>query len=590
MFFKRGFRPAFACASYGDKSEKMGKSFDGISFDSSETDDFNSFSSSTQSKGHSPRKSNQSQRPSSPHRKTVTLEIPGRTVAIAVGVVVGIILLVVFGAILLTSGTSDIVYEDNAFAAYKTIDGTYRVAMNGKEIDDIFESEVELSPAKNNAFAYVTATVADSQNVYILDNGKLKLLCEAVDSVYALADYEPGVVCRRGDKVEYFYDETSTSLSRNSDKLPENFVISPDGTAIAYTIANKNDTSIKDLYVYTTEQAGPESKSAGKVSTIPVAISNEGEYVIAYTENGESRDLYLIEDTDRYKINDVEGAFNAITCTNASGDSVVFTTKSGSEYRTYIYDCTKMKKDFNSAYQISNGYAVPQYIEHDIVAPESFGKCYYQDVTGSLTIYVNKKYEAIKVSDYLGKIDPDGRFLYIINEQRENTLIQVELLGERFGKDDNKASSIATDVKDFVITNKGNLYYTDGYGDLYFFKLSKEKPSRITNDVTELNFYTYSNDLYFEKMDSVDTNGIYLTSEGSDHKAVKLAKTEITDSPVFTHPHSKRSYACYLDSVTGNYILFYTANGSSFKQVAECEEITSEHRTDLELAVADVLS
>ena len=571
------FRPAFASGESMDKPSWINKKYENISKDSYEND-FNSFSSSSSS--------GSSRAPRNRRKKTVTLEVPGKTLAIAAAVIACIILLTVLIISTASSSTDAIYYKDNAFASYEAIDGTYRVVMNGKATIDIFDKEVKLIEAKDSSFAYVEATVNGATNVYMLDGGKLKLLCEGVDKVLAYSDYVPGVVYKYGDRVEYYFDGLLTSLSRNNDSAPDNFVISPNGKAVAYTIRNKNDSKVHDLYVFTTDMSGPEARSNGTVSTIPVSISNDGKYIVAYTTNGESNDPYLVMGTDKYRINDVEGSFDSLSCTNTDATEIVFTTKIGAEYRSYVYNCTELKKGITSAHSISNGLAIPQVVDSKICTLETFKKCYFQDAKVSLTVYINKKYDSIKVSDYLGQIDAEGRFLYIINAQRDNMLIQVELLGERFGKDSNRSSVIATDVKDFVITQKGNIYYTDGYGDLYFYKLAKGKASRITNDVTDLLFYTYANELYFEKADSVDLHGTYRTTEGSDHQSFEFGKTTLTSLPEITNRYSKKSYACYLDETTDNYILFYTSNGRSFRRVTECNKITATHKNYLQDTVS----
>ena len=103
-------------------------------------------------------------------------------------------------------------------------------------------------------------------------------------------------------------------------------------------------------------------------------------------------------------------------------------------------------------------------------------------------------------------------------------------------------------------------------------------------------FYTYSNELYFEKVDSVETHGTYKTSEGSNHESFEFGKITLTTLPDLTNTYSKKSYACYFDETTDNYILFYTSNGRSFRKVAECEKITAVHKNYLEAMVDDLLS
>jgi len=555
-----------------------------ISFDNSGRGDFEAFSSSPSSR---PSPAQRPPRRTPPNRVPVTLEIPGRTLLIAAGVLVGIILLIILCVSLLSGSANAIEYEDNAFASYIDTDGSYRVAMNGKTLDKKFENEVTLTEAADCSFAYVVSEVDGATNVYTLKAGKLELLCEEIDKPIAFCEYKPGVVYKYGDRIEYSFDGTETTLSKKNDALPENFVISPDGTALAFTI--KGDSDINNLYLYTEEMATPKALSNGAKNTIPVSVSNGGEQVVAYTEDGEVKDLYLFVGTEDYKINEIMGSFDSLVAKNADSTEIVFTTKRESDYYTYVYDSTELKKDITVAHYVSNGYAVPDYVDGKIATPATFKKTYFKNVTSPMTVYINKKYEHHDIYNYIGQIDPEGKYLYVIVSHLDNTLAQIELLGENNGKETNNKTVIGTDVTDFIVTEKGNIYYIDGYGDLYFYKLSKGKPTRITNDVTALMFYTYANELYFERVDSVEENGIYHTSEGSDHEQLKFGKTEIKHSPTVANPYSKKSYAYYYNKDEDTYSLFYTSNGRSFKQVNDCKELVFVHENPIDSLVEDIL-
>ncbi|MBR5139453.1 MAG: hypothetical protein IKV16_00215 [Clostridia bacterium] len=585
MFQKHGFQPAFAGVTHEDKHAKMSASnrYESISFNSSETDDFNSFSSSSSKGARRPAKK-PSRPPHKKQKKTVTFEINGRDILKIVAILAALILIAVLGvsAIISMGKPKDIRYKDNAFASYQAVDGTYRVSMNGKVLKDVFESEVVLTAAKDNSFAYVTATVSEAVNVYILDNGKLTLFCEGLDSVLKYSELEPGVIYTRRGRVEYFYDDAITSLSRSGDNTPQNFVISPDGTAVAYTVKNKNDSSIHDLYVYTVDMASPESRSTGTVSTIPVSIANGGSDLLAYITDGETKYLYHIAGTMRHRINDLVGSFNAVTATNSTGTETVFTTKAGTEYYSYIYDFEMLDKEANTAVYFGPGYSIPQTVDSEVVYKATFKKSYFQNLTSKVTFYVDRKYAPEAISAYLGQFSPDMKYFYCINEDKE-ALIRYDLATD-------EARSVSSDVTDFVITQKGNIYYTDGYGDLKFFKLSKEKHVRIASDVTKFTFYEDSNELYFERAGSVESTEVYVTSEGSDAERVLFGKTELTELPTFTNKYSKKSYAYAYDKEKDSMILYYTSTGGSFKIIAECTEITSDYLTDIEKLIKDVLS
>ena len=583
MFLKNNSRPAYAFASASagsmDNQSKSEKKTENFAF-AAQSNDFNSFSSSADDQGRAPR---------SPKKKKVTFEIPGRRIAIIAAIVVGIALIIALASGLLFSKSNDVVYEDNAFASYKDTDGSYYVVMNGKVLKDVFADEIEIVPAKDNSFAYVFATVEGENIVYVLDDNKLTPICKNVDAVLSVADYKPGVVYRfNGDQILYYYDNSRTLISTKNGGTPENFVISPDGTAVAYTIKNKNDSSINDLYVYNADQSIPEMLSAGTTSMTPVSISNNGVYVVSYAEKGENRALYLLTKGDRYKIGGVDGIFDSVIATNADATEIVFTTKTAASVRSYVYDCTDIKKETTSAYHVGNGYAVPQIIDSKVCTLESFKQCYFmiEDVKAPMTVYLTKKGEALKVCDYTGKIDPDGRFLYVKaakSGDNSGPLYRIKLLGERTKKDATEIEdydSISREVKDFVITNKGNIYYINGYDMVVYYKTATKKHNtqQVSGKVDKFNFYTYSNQLIFEMTDDkTDITTVYMTEEGSDAEIFKFEGATPLSCPTITNPYSKKTYAYYYDETSGGYSLFYTANGKTFKKVDDCEAINFSH-------------
>ena len=113
-----------------------------------------------------------------------------------------------------------------------------------------------------------------------------------------------------------------------------------------------------------------------------------------------------------------------------------------------------------------------------------------------------------------------------------------------------------------------------------------ERSVEMSAEVAERTVYIErmraANELYFEKVDSVESHGVYRTSEGSDYDSFEFGRMELTTMPKITNTYSKKSYATYYDSLTDNYVLFYTSNGRSFKKVSECEQIFSTHINYLE--------
>ena len=147
-------------------------------------------------------------------------------------------------------------------------------------------------------------------------------------------------------------------------------------------------------------------------------------------------------------------------------------------------------------------------------------------------------------------------------------LIEVDLTDDNYPKEMYNAGA-----KDFAVTEKGNLYILDDSGTLRFSKRSEEKKPRIADDVESIEFYDYSNELYFSMTDSEGEVTIYTTREGSEKDVAKLDSTTLTAVPSFSEPNAKKCYAYYYDMDNG-WMLFYASNGKSFDMVSnDCQSI-----------------
>ncbi len=503
--------------------------------------------------------------------KDTTIEIDTPVIIAVASVLVAIILIALVITIVALSN-KNIEYKDNTFICYEDADGSYRLARNGKVLKEFFTDEIELTVASDNSFTYVTSPADEGYNVYLLNGSKLELICEGVEDVLAYAEFEPGVVYITHGRTAYWYDGAEVLLTGN-DTRAKNVIISPDGSAIAYNCPRPN-SDLYALYLYIAAEGTPEQIGAGKDSLTPVAVSDKGEYVVAYALNPTdniTKELYAITEGDRYRISGISGSFENVTYVNADSSEIVFTTSTGtdSNAHSYVYNCknTGARKN-NSAYDIGAGVSIPQISDSDIARLDTVKKCYFRNTTKRSTFYVNKKYETNNISSFLGQFNTDESYFYFINDNKK-VLCKMEIKNGK-GK---VAESVAYDVTDFYITEKGNIYYLDAYLELNFYKLSQEKPVRIATDVTKMNFYEYANTLYFENYDALDVPSALKTTEGSDGKAFKLGKIEMTSLPTITNPNSKKTFAYFEDEKTGEYLIFYTYNGSSFKQIATANDI-----------------
>jgi len=552
MFLKNSFRPAFAEGTSLDKPINN-KKLEGVAFSSAETNDFNSFSSSASSK---PKRNK-------PPKRDMTFEINTRSLIIAVASIVAAVLLIILVSSVVSLSNKSIKFENNAFICYKDAEGSYHVSKNGRDIDELFFGETTLTPASDNSFAYITVDTEDGYDVYVLDSGRPKLVCDNVQRVVAYAEFEPGIVFIQNGRLSYHFDDADTVLT-SSDEDPENVVVAPDGSAIAYNVENKNNAEILSLYVYHTDDTAPHMAAAASESLVPVSISEDGKYVLAYKKNGEAKELYSVHEGESFKIEGVSGSFDSIIYKNTTDTEVVFTAKADdAKTNTYVFNCknTGARKGTNATH-LASGKSLPQVADAKIVRLDTIRKTYFANLDEKRTFYVDKKYRTTAIAGYLGEFTPDLDYFYFVNEQKQ-VLCKMEVHN---GKTES-ASSIAYDVEDFKVTEKGNVYYVDRYFDFYFYKLSKEKSSRLASDVLDISFYDYSNDLYFEKYVTEDSSLAYTTSEGADADELKFGKVQITSIPELTNVYSAKTYA-FVENDDDTYTIFYTSNGRSFKQIA----------------------
>lgn len=575
MFLKNNFRPAFACATGADKPTRAVKQSNSVMFNSADTDDFNSFSSAPRS---NPRPSYN--RP--PQRNNNNKNNNIRTIAIAAASVVAVILLIVLAVAMLSSGGDGIKYEDNAFACYQSIDETYYVSMNGKVMDTRFDNEVELKVAGDNSFAYVIEDTADGYNVFLLKNKKLTPICDQVERCLGFAEFEVGVIYSTDGRIRYYYDESETVIERKNSA--DNFVISPDGSHIVYTVSDESDPSKINVCIYSDGNTTAQPLTAG---IYPIAVSNNGKYVIGYSKSADtSRELYVVTEDDKFRIEGVSGSFADLTYVNADATEYVFTTESITDQsvRTYLFNCSGIKKDNRTAYYLGAGISAPQIVDSSIARLDTVKECYFRNMSKKSTFYVNKKYETTTIAKYLGQFDSDLEHFYYIDESK-SSLYSLEVKGSKT----KEAKTISLDAKDFAVTNKGNIYFLDSYGDLNFYRTSKKKSARIMGDVSEFAFYEYANNLYFEKDEALNPECSYRTSEGSEAKEVEFGDHKVISAPKFTNSYSKKTYSYFWDDAKGAYVLFYTSNGKSFKFVSDCNVINGNHFEDIGDKIEDII-
>lgn len=570
MFLKNNVRPAFAgAADFGSVKPSKIKN-DAVMLDAgSETDDFGAFNSSpSQPRQGAPRRAPQRQQKSSAFKPS--------SILIAVAAVVAIILLIVLIVAFVAGSNGNIKYVNNTYTAFSDEDGIYRVAVNGEIIGE-YESEVSLIPAADNSFAYIIEAGDDGYRVHIAKGKKVESILSApVDKVLATASLQPGVVWLETDNGVYFYNEdkgeeliTKDYESLISDSLLGGlynyiFHISADASTVVYAETDADKAPQFNLYIY---QDSTSIKS--QKNLLPVAVSGDGSLIYGYgisAKDGVTKAFYVLtEDDDKYLIDE---GFGKIVAMNIEGNEVVYTTNTESGTSTYIYAFNAKKMDEEAApTKIGNGVCTPVAIDPETACFATFAETYFQrsDIdyeSSTPTYYINKKFENNKVSNFTGKFDTDGKYFFYTNN--DNTLQYIDL------SDDNYTpTKITEDIVDFEVTQKGNVYWLNDSGRLSFYNISKDKSTRISDDVESISMHSYSNTLYF-KADSVN---VFITEEGSEKNSAKFDSATVSGLPVFSDSHFKKSFAAFWDSDNEEWRLYHTANGKSFKFITTAVEI-----------------
>lgn len=585
MFLKNSMRPAFASASNNAQMHNRRTNNDAFTFDTaaSETDDFGSFNSSASSNnnraGTNKGKSSGGFKPSA--------------IVIAIAAVVAVVLLMVLIVAIASGSSKDMKYANNTFVAFCDEDGIYRVAANGNVVGE-YENEIELIPADDRSFAYVIENSDDGYRITITDGKDVtEITPSPVTKVLATAGLTPGVVWLDADNGIYLYTEKGGEerITRDVDATSANadenfFFISADASTVVYTkIDEDRPAELHHLCVYT-----DSSETKFQKNMYPVAVSDDGSmiYAYAYSKDSVTKTLYVLpfnDESDRYLLSN---NFLGMVATNAEGNEVVFTTigDTDSLISTYVVSFNLKKMDeVAQPVRIAKGAVyTPIAINNDVARFSTFEDTYFEAQIPELDIidnqapvyYVGKDYEVRRISKFAGKFDPDGDYFYYTNS--EGTLQRVDLSDA-----DAVSQKIAEDVVDFEITQKGNVYWLDDTTRLMYYSNSKEKKTRIADNVEGISMHTYSNTLYFTFTDAVN---IYTTEEGSEKEAAKFDSGTVTGLPVFANPEYKKTFAAFYDMDNEEWRLFYTSNGKKFKHISVCSDIDG---FDIPLTISDII-
>ena len=176
------------------------------------------------------------------------------------------------------------------------------------------------------------------------------------------------------------------------------------------------------------------------------------------------------------------------------------------------------------------------------------------------------------MADTVGKFSPDKKFFYFIDEDQENSLMQLKLNSKDF-KDG--LTVVLSDVVDFGVTEGGNIYAMidardkDGLkGIIYFWDRSDGKTKQTSKSADLDSMTVCVNSVYFAETNAEGNTTVYISTDGSAKKEVEFKSANLIATPEIVMGAGKKGYAFFVDK-DGNTKLFYTSNGKKFSSVCD---------------------
>ena len=588
MLFKNNMRPALATAGASGADSARGKKANDIFTRAEIDEDFNAFGKGAEKPRTAPNRqggSSQNGRPSRPSRPPQRRRKPAtnfswKPVLFAGLAVVALILVIVILIAIFAAPKKNIKLEDDIYFTYVDSDGKYRLVSNNNVLKDTFDGELEIVPAKDASFAYVYEKISEDENsgykMYLLDGKKLTPVEATADSKpLAVADYEPGIVYKQNGRTYYYSKDDQVPIT-GSDTA-DNFMISGDAKTVVYTIESSNKDGQYELRYF----CNGGSAKVGPYNFVPSAISNDGKYIygifrnvlcyITVKDNGKTYDNGVIA-------NNTFGEILSITGMNVDGNEIIFCAQPANKLTpvSYMY-----KIGDSEPKQIADGVFTPIYADSKIVCPETFLNSYFicqkevMDEEGDTSVevatyFLDKKEGARKMADTVGRFSPDKKYFYFIDEDRENSLMQLKLNSKDFS---DGLYPVLSDVVDFDVTESGNIYAMidarakDGNKGIIYFWDRSDKKTKLSSDSADLDSMKICvNSAYFSETNEDGSTKVYISTEGSAKKEVEFKSANLTATPEIVMGAGKKGYAYFIDK-DGSTKLFYTSNGKKFSSV-----------------------
>lgn len=595
MLNKSDMRPAYAAVGQNSSANnRADMNYAVFSAAQVEDDDFNTFGdTSARSNASAPkqRQSHQNQQSTRKPPKKKNFSVSPKMIIISVAAVVALVLIIALFAAIFSSPGKNIIREDDVYTTYIDSNDVYHVLYNGKEIKHTFEGKVELQPAKDYSFAYVFEEVVSDEGtssiqMYILDGKKIDPIEGTADTIIACAEYEPGIIFKKGSLVSFHSKTADEEITGHSSAA--NFKISGDASTIVFTEPAGRNQETTHLKYFRNAGYNDIGETSG---LIPVAIAKDGKYVYATDSTGSFYYLRVTKRGAEYEqktiVSNSSYTFGEVTELNADGTEVIFTYIDGAEENaataSFIY-----KIGDKAPSQIAAGALKYTPMDKEVVCPSTFIDSAFtvdrtvttaddETVNVTSTFYYTRK-GARKLADAEGQFSPDGKYFYFLDS---NQLFRIPLSSNDFEADKEMISGSAVDA--FELTEKGDIYTyrnptANELGSITWRKADKTVTKKVVEGLDANSVYICGNTVYFSQTVNGDLT-IYKAVDDSTKEAVTFKKTIADTHMTIIMGSGDKGYAYFTD-IDGNTKLLYTSNGKTFDII--CDSCTiPRHSSDI---------
>ena len=587
MLLKNDRTPSFAYATHqGNQADKSRFAKDDfITAMSADGDDFGNFAPNTpKTNTKPPRKKpapKNKERKSAPAKKTNYTPFIFAGVAVVAAIVLIALLVAIFNA-----PKSSSTIEDTVYFAYVDSDGKYHVLVNGDELKQKFDNEIELIPAADSSFAYILEKVEDDGNgasgtrMHILTGKKLESSVGLADDVIAFAGLKPGIIYKYKTTFSRYTGDSDDPITRESSA--DNFIISDNAKTVVYTATSRQDEGVGILKYF--QGSGSEDMQA---NFTPLAISANGRYIYGTADRTGS--FYYIdakakEIKPKRITNESYGSFGEITEMNTNGNEIIFYTNTSKGIVSFFY-----KVGDKAPTTLAQGIFRLADTNPAVLTPSSFMGAYFTaqnttitydedgepeiDEEGSFSTYCLKKDGALKVANAVGKFSPDEKYFYYIDENSQ--LVRTPLSSSDYEKN---VEQVCGYITEFALTQKGDVYMFYSAGDdedepafLYYWDASTAKRTIISNIADRDSMRICANTLYFsETKESAgeESTVVYTSTDGSEKTPAEFKSTNLEKAPTVVMGVGSNGYA-YVTDEGDTTKLFFTNNGKKFDLVSD---------------------